>query len=59
MENASYANEFDESNYIYVELISDELNRDFTSWTNHSVLEMTVVSRKKLKIVLDFSIYVC
>ena len=51
VENASYASEFDESNYIYVELISDELNRDFTSWTNHSVLEKTVVSRKKLKIV--------
>ena len=51
VENASYASEFDESNYIYVELISDELNRDFTSWSNHSVLEKTVVSRKKLKIV--------
>ena len=33
VENASYNSEFPESNYIYVELISDQLYTDFTSRT--------------------------
>ncbi len=49
VENASYASEFDESNYIYVELISSELYRDATSWTNFSKYEQSVVVRKKIK----------
>ena len=31
VDNASYASEFDESNYIYVELITDQLYRDAAS----------------------------
>ena len=34
VENASYASEFDESNYIYVELITDQIYRDVASWKN-------------------------
>ena len=49
VENASYASEFEESNYIYVELISSELYRDATSWTNFSKYEHSVVVRKKIK----------
>ena len=49
VENASYASEFDESNYIYVELIGDQLFRDYCSWINFSVKEPDVVARKKIR----------
>ena len=49
VENASYASEFDESNYIYVELIGDQLFRDYNSWLNFSVKEPDVVARKKIR----------
>ena len=49
VENASYASEFDESNYIYVELITDRMNRDFVSWNNYAVSEPEILSRVKLK----------
>ena len=46
VENASYASEFDESNYIYVELISDQLVRDLQSLTNYDKFQQDVVVRK-------------
>ena len=49
VENASYASEFDESNYIYVELISDQLVRDLQSLTNYDKFQQDVVVRKKIK----------
>ncbi len=59
VENASYYSEFDESNYIYVELITNQLYRDVTSWTNYSYYEQDVVERKKIKRIDDsFSGYI-
>ncbi len=49
VENASYASEFDESNYIYVELITDQLYRDAASWKNFAFYEPSVAVRKKIK----------
>ena len=49
VENASYASEFDESNYIYVELINDQLFRSWTDWKKYSKLEPDVVARVKIK----------
>ena len=49
VENASYTSEFDESNYIYVELINDQLYRSWASWKNYSELEPDVVCRVKIK----------
>ncbi len=49
VENASYAAEFDESNYIYVELICDQLIRDDASISNFAKYEQKVVVRKKLR----------
>ena len=49
VENASYASEFDESNYIYVELITDQLYRDASSWKNFAFYEPSVAVRKKIK----------
>lgn len=59
VENASYYSEFDESNYIYVELISNQLYRNDVSWTNYSYYEPEVVERKKIKRIDDsFSGYI-
>ena len=49
VENSSYTSEFEESNYIYVELITDRMNRDFVSWNNYAVSEPEILSRVKLK----------
>ena len=49
VENASYNSEFPESNYIYVELISDQLYTDFTSWTQSFKSEPEVIVRQKLR----------
>ncbi len=49
VENASYAAEFDESNYIYVELINDQLIRDEGSLSNFAKVEQKVIARKKLR----------
>ena len=49
VENTSYTSEFDESNYIYVELISDQLFRDVKSWKNYSEYQNDVVVRKKIR----------
>ena len=49
VENASYNSEFPESNYIYVELISDQLYTDFTSWTQTFKSEPEVIVRQKLR----------
>lgn len=49
VENASYASEFEESNYIYVELITDQLYRDAASWKNFAFYEPSVAVRKKIK----------
>ena len=49
VENASYASEFDESNYIYVELITDQIYRDVASWKNFAFYEPSVAVRKKIK----------
>ena len=49
VENASYNSEFPESNYIYVELISDQLFTDFTSWTKTFASEPEVIVRQKLR----------
>ena len=49
VENASYNSEFPESNYIYVELISDQLYTDFTSWTNSFASAPEVIVRQKLR----------
>ena len=49
VENASYNSEFPESNYIYVELISDQLFTDFTSWTKSFKSEPEVIVRQKLR----------
>ena len=49
VENASYNSEFPESNYIYVELISDQLYTDFTSWTKSFATAPEVIARQKLR----------
>ena len=49
VENASYASEFDESNYIYVELINDQIYRDVASWKKFAFYEPSVAVRKKIK----------
>ena len=49
VENTSYTSEFGESNYIYVELISDKLYRDVNSYLNYAKHESAVVSRCKIK----------
>lgn len=49
VENASYASEFNESNYIYVELITDQIYRDVASWKNFAFYEPSVAVRKKIK----------
>jgi hypothetical protein len=49
VENASYNSEFPESNYIYVELISDQLYTDFTSWTKSFASAPEVIVRQKLR----------
>ena len=49
VENTSYTSEFDESNYIYVELISNQLYRDGTSFINYSEYQNDVVVRKKIR----------
>ena len=49
VENASYAAEFEESNYIYVELINDQLIRDEASISNFAKIEQKVIVRKKLR----------
>jgi len=53
VENASYASEFDESNYIYVELISNQLIRDEGSISNFAKIEQKVIARKKLRRIGD------
>ena len=49
VENTSYTSEFDESNYIYVELISNQLYRNGTSFINYSEYQNDVVVRKKIR----------
>ncbi|MBO5920069.1 MAG: hypothetical protein J6Q34_06235 [Bacteroidales bacterium] len=49
VENASYASEFEESNYIYVELISNQLYRDENSLSNYAKYSQDVVVRKKIR----------
>ena len=49
VENTSYTSEFDESNYIYVELITDQLFRDAKSWKNYSYYQNDVAVRKKIR----------
>lgn len=49
VENASYASEFEESNYIYVELINEQLIRDELSLSNFAKTEHKVIARKKLR----------
>ena len=49
VENASYASEFDESNYIYVELICDELQRSVSSLKKYAEYKSNVSVRKKIK----------
>ena len=49
VENASYASEFEESNYIYVELISNQLYRDENSLSNYAKYSPDVIVRKKIR----------
>lgn len=49
VENASYAAEFEESNYVYVELINEQLIRDEASISNFAKVEHKVIIRKKLR----------
>lgn len=49
VENASYAGEFSESNYIYVELLCDLPLKDVGSWSNKTEIQYDVVERKKLR----------
>ncbi len=49
VENTSYNSEFEESNYIYVELINDQLFRSWTDWKNYADYEPSVVARVKIK----------
>ena len=48
VENVSYAAEFDESNYIYVELMNDQVVRNDGA-ANYSKAVKTVIARKKLR----------
>ncbi|MBO5918879.1 MAG: hypothetical protein J6Q34_00080 [Bacteroidales bacterium] len=48
VENASYAAEFDESNYIYVELMNDQVVRNDGA-ANYTKAVKTVIARKKLR----------
>ena len=48
VENSSYAAEFGESNYIYVELINDQVVRN-SGTANYSKAAKTVIARKKLR----------
>lgn len=49
VENASYASEFAESNYIYVELLCDLPLKDVGSWSSVAKSHYDVVERKKLR----------
>ncbi len=49
VENASYASEFAESNYIYVELMCDLPLKDVGSWRDVTKSQYDVVERKKLR----------
>ena len=49
VENASYASEFAESNYIYVELLCDLPLKDVGSWSSTTGSHYDVVERKKLR----------
>ena len=49
VENASYASEFAESNYIYVELMCDLPLKDAGSWRDVTKSQYDVVERKKLR----------
>lgn len=49
VENASYASEFDESNYIYVELINDQLYKNERSFSQYAEYVKGVVVRKKIR----------
>ncbi len=49
VENASYASEFDESNYIYVELITDQLQRKESSFSEYAEYKNSVSVRKKIR----------
>ncbi|MBE6224357.1 MAG: hypothetical protein E7122_03920 [Bacteroidales bacterium] len=49
VENSSYAGEFAESNYIYVELIADYPKKEVESWNGGISRQLEVVERKKLR----------
>lgn len=49
VENATYASEFAESNYIYVELISNQLYRNENSLLDYAEYKNDVVVRKKIR----------
>ena len=49
VENASYASEFDESNYIYVELLTKQLQKDNNSIKNYAEYRSNVSIRKKIR----------
>lgn len=49
VENATWNSEFPESNYIYVELISSQLNINVSSWRYRPFYEPSLVKRIKLK----------
>ena len=53
VENASYNSEFEESNYIYVELINDQLYRSWAEWNRYAEYEPSVVARAKIKRIGD------
>lgn len=49
VENSSYLCEFEESNYIYIELLCDLPTKELTGWSNSSQLRHEVMVRKKLR----------
>ena len=49
VENASYTSEFEESNYIYVELINDQLYKNERSLSEYAEYVKEVVVRKKIR----------
>lgn len=49
VENASYNSEFEESNYIYVELLNSQLNMNFSSWRYKPYYEPSLIKRIKLR----------
>lgn len=53
VENSSYLCEFNESNFLYVELLCDIPVKDLTSWSNSSKYEHLVIDRRKLKRIGD------